>query len=52
MRLEARKYLFDIKQAADLLAAFANAKHFADYQQDAMLPQLRREVEALLTAGG
>jgi uncharacterized protein with HEPN domain len=37
MRLEARKYLFDIKQAADLLAAFANAKHFADYQQDAML---------------
>jgi uncharacterized protein with HEPN domain len=37
MQLEARKYLFDIKQAADLLAAFVNGKHFADYQRDAML---------------
>ena len=37
MRLEARKYLFDIKQAADLIAAFSGGKRFADYEQDAML---------------
>ena len=37
MQLEARKYLFDIKQAADLIAAFSGGKSFADYGQDAML---------------
>ncbi len=37
MQLEARKYLFDIKQAADLIGAFSGGKRFADYEQDAML---------------
>ena len=37
MQLEARKYLFDIKQAADLIAAFSGGKRFADYERDAML---------------
>jgi uncharacterized protein with HEPN domain len=37
MELEAKKYLFDIKQAADLLGAFTSAKTFPDYQEDAML---------------
>jgi hypothetical protein len=37
MRLEAKKYLYDIQQAADLLAAFTEGKSFADYQGDAML---------------
>ena len=33
MRLEARKYLFDIRSAADLLAEFQAGKTFADYQR-------------------
>jgi uncharacterized protein with HEPN domain len=37
MQLEARKYLFDIKQAADLIAAFSGGKSLADYEQDVML---------------
>ena len=37
MRLEARKYLFDIRSAADLLAEFLAGKTFADYQRNAML---------------
>jgi len=37
MRLEARKYLYDIRQAADLLAAFISGKAFTDYEADAML---------------
>ncbi len=37
MRLEAKKYLYDIQQAADLLAAFTAGKAFADYEADAML---------------
>jgi uncharacterized protein with HEPN domain len=37
MRLEARKYLYDIKQAADLLGEFTDGKRFADYQDNAML---------------
>ena len=28
MRLESKKYLFDVKQAADLLAEFTQAKSF------------------------
>lgn len=32
MRLEAKKYLFDICSAADLLAEFLAGKTFADYQ--------------------
>jgi len=37
MRLESKKYLFDIKQAAFLLADFTQGKSFADFQDDAML---------------
>lgn len=37
MRLEAKKYLYDIQQAADLLHAFTAGKTLADYQADAML---------------
>jgi len=42
MRLEARKYLYDIKQAADLLEEFTAGKQFADYQEN---PMLRAAVE-------
>lgn len=37
MRLEAKKYLYDIHQAADRVAAFTAGKRFADYEGDAML---------------
>ena len=37
MRLEARKYLYDIQYAADLLTEFTTGKTFADYERDAML---------------
>ena len=42
MRLESKKYLFDIKQASDLLADFTRGKSFADFQVD---PMLRSAVE-------
>ena len=37
MKLEARKYLYDIQRAADLLGEFTSGKVFADYEDDAML---------------
>jgi hypothetical protein len=37
MRLEPRKYLYDIKQAADLLGEFTAGKQFTDYQENSML---------------
>ena len=37
MRLEAKKYLYDIQQAAGRAAAFTAGKGLADYEQDAML---------------
>ena len=37
MRIEALKYLYDIRQAAVLLDVFLVGKTFADYQRDAML---------------
>ena len=37
MRLEARKYLFDIERAAGLVAEFTAGKGFADYERDDML---------------
>lgn len=37
MRLEAKKYLYDMQQAASLLAEFVAGRTFADYQADAML---------------
>ncbi len=37
MRLEARKYLYDIRRAAGLLREFTHSKTLADYEGDAML---------------
>ncbi len=37
MRLEARKYLFDIRQAADRIARFCERKKFEDYRGDELL---------------
>lgn len=37
MRLEARKHLFDIQQAARLIAEFTLRRTFADYERDSML---------------
>lgn len=42
MRLEVKKYLYDIKQAADLLLRFSHGKTFADYSAD---PLLRSAIE-------
>jgi uncharacterized protein with HEPN domain len=37
MRLECRKYLYDIEQAVALLMTFTAGRSFADYERDAML---------------
>ena len=37
MRLEAKKYLFDIRKAGELLQGFSAEKTYADYTADAML---------------
>ncbi|SPE29443.1 conserved hypothetical protein [Acidobacteriia bacterium SbA2] len=37
MRLEAKKYLYDIQQAAERLAEFTAGKRFEDYRGNAML---------------
>jgi len=37
MRREAKKYLYDIHQAAELIAGFTAGKALADYEEDAML---------------
>ena len=37
MRTEAKKYLFDIHQACERLAAFTRGSDFADYEGNAML---------------
>jgi uncharacterized protein with HEPN domain len=42
MQLEAKKYLYDIHRAAELIAQFTVGKEFADYQRD---PMLRLAVE-------
>ena len=42
MRLEVKKYLFDMRSAAELLAKFTVGKSFRDYQRD---PMLRAAVE-------
>ena len=42
MRLEARKYLFDMLQAAELIARFTAGRTFEDYAAD---PMLRSAVE-------
>ena len=42
MPLEARKYLYDIQQAIELIEGFCSGKSFPDYQHD---PMLRSAVE-------
>ncbi len=42
MQLEAKKYLYDVKQAADLLLHFSRGKTFADFTAD---PLLRSAIE-------
>ena len=42
MRLEAKKYLFDIKQAADLLLSFSRGKTLVEFTAD---PLLRSAIE-------
>ena len=37
MRLETRKYLYDIQQAAARISEFTGGKRFEDYQNEAML---------------
>jgi len=37
MKLEARKYLYDVQRAAGLLREFTDDKTFVDYEGDAML---------------
>ena len=37
MRLETKKYLYDILQAAKSLEQFGSGKSFIDYQADALL---------------
>ena len=36
MQLEIKKYLYDIQQAADLIAQFTQGKEFSDYQREPM----------------
>lgn len=53
MRLEAKKYLYDMRQAAALLAQFTAGKSFADYDADAMLrAAVEREFEIIGEALG
>lgn len=48
MRLEAKKYLFDIRKAAGLLTEFLAGKTFADYKRDAMLRSaVERQMEII-----
>jgi len=49
MRLESKKYLYDIAQAAKLVVSFIAGKTFSDYQADAML---RSAVERQLAIAG
>jgi len=37
MRIEEKKYLYDISRAADLVADFTEGRTLADYETDAML---------------
>jgi len=37
MRLEAKKYLYDIQQAAERIAEFTARKEFQDYRNNAMM---------------
>ena len=48
MRLESRKYLFDIQRAVELLREFTSGKTLLDYEADAMLrAAVEREFEII-----
>ena len=48
MRLEAKKYLYDIVQAAKSLSDFSRGKAFNDYQADALLRSaVERQLEII-----
>ena len=48
MRLEVRKYLYDIQRAAVLLKQFTAGRRFSDYMSDAMLrAAVEREFEII-----
>ena len=48
MRLETKKYLEDIRQAAELLAGFAQGKTFSDYRNDSLLRSgIERQIEII-----
>jgi uncharacterized protein with HEPN domain len=48
MRLEVKKYLFDIQKAVNLLLEFTAGKRFTDYEQNAMLrAAVEREFEII-----
>ena len=48
MRLEVRKYLYDMRRAAELLSEFTASKTFAEYERDAMLrAAVEREFEII-----
>jgi uncharacterized protein with HEPN domain len=49
MRLEVKKYIYDIQHAARLVIQFTTGKTFADYQRD---PMMRLAVERALTIIG
>jgi len=49
MRLEAKKYLYDIQRAAEEIAEFTTGKQLADYERE---PMLRRAVERAFTIIG
>ena len=48
MQLEAKKYLFDIKHAADLLLRFSRGKTFTDFTVDPLLQSaIERQFEII-----
>ena len=49
MRIEVKKFLYDIRSAAKLVREFTNQETFADYEADVML---RSAVERLLSIIG
>jgi uncharacterized protein with HEPN domain len=49
MRIESKKYLYDIAHAAELAVGFVTGKSFADYEAD---PMLRSAVERQLEIVG
>jgi uncharacterized protein with HEPN domain len=49
MRIESKKYLYDMARAAELALAFVRDKSFADYEAD---PMLRSAVERQLEIVG